>query len=111
MGHMNFDILVKISTKQEVRDVQKIIKPLRNIFKQCQHGKQSRVNFKTKEYETSNPLEVVHTNICGPTRIEILQGERYFMLIIDDYTRMTSFTFIKNKYEAFDKFKDIQSSS
>jgi len=61
MGHMNFDILVKISTKQEVRDVQKIIKPLRNIFRQCQHGKQSRVNFKTKEYETSNPLEVVHT--------------------------------------------------
>jgi hypothetical protein len=51
------------------------------------------------------PLELVHIDLCGPTRTKILQGERYFMLFIDDYTRMTWVTFLKNKSKAFDKFK------
>jgi hypothetical protein len=105
MGHMNFDNLVKISTKQAVRDMPKITKPTSTICKQCQHGKQSRVNFKTKEYATSKPLELVHTDLCGPSRTKILQGESYFMLLIDDYTRMTWVSFLKNKSEAFEKFK------
>jgi hypothetical protein len=47
----------------------------------------------------------VYTYICGPTRIKILQGESYFMFLIDGYTRMTWVTFLKNKSEAFEKFK------
>ena len=34
-----------------------------------------------------------------------LQGEYYFMLLIDDYTKMTWVTFLKEKSEAFMKFK------
>ena len=102
---MNFENLVKISTKQVVRDMPKIIKPSSIICKQCQHGKQLRVNFKTKQYATSKHLELVHIDLCGPTRTKILQGETYFKLLIDDYTRMTWVTFLKHKYEAFNKFK------
>ena len=57
--------------------------------KHCQHGKQTKVEFKTKEYSTTNPLEIVHTDLCGPMRTKGLEGELYFMLLIDDYTRMT----------------------
>jgi hypothetical protein len=105
MGHINFENLVKISTKQVVRDIPKITKTSSTICKQCQHGNQSRVSFKTKEYATSKTLELVHTNLCGPTRTKILQGESYFMLLIDDYTRITWVAFLKNKFEAFEKFK------
>ena len=75
------------------------------VCKHCQHGKQTRVNFKTKEHMTSHILELVHTDLCGPTRTKILQGDYYFMLLIDDYTRMTWVTFLKEKSEAFEKFK------
>jgi hypothetical protein len=105
MGHMNFDNLVKINTKQAVRDMPKITKPSNIVCKQCQHGKKSRVSFKTKEYATSKPLERVHIDLCGPTRTQSLQGENYFMLLIDDYTRMTWVSFRKNKSKAFEKFK------
>ena len=57
---------------------------------------------------TSHPLEIIHTNIYGPTRTKILQGEYYFMLFIDDYTRMSWVTFLKEKSEAFEKFKFFQ---
>jgi hypothetical protein len=64
-----------------------------------------RVSFKTKEYSTSKPLELVQTNLYGLERTQTLKYESYFMLLIDDYTRMTWVTFLKEKSEAFEKFK------
>ena len=55
--------------------------------------------------QTYQPLEIIHTDLCGPTRTKIFQGEYYFMLLIDDYTRMTWVTFLKQKSEDFMKFK------
>ena len=34
-------------------------------------------------------LEIVHTDIVGPTTTKGLKGEKYFMLLFDDYKRMT----------------------
>ena len=74
LGHLNFDNIVKISKKEAVRDLLKIVKPLNSVCKHFQHGKKTRASFKTKEHMTSNPLEIVHTDLCGPRRTKILQG-------------------------------------
>jgi hypothetical protein len=87
--HMKFDNLVKNNTKQVVKDIPKTTKPSNTFCKQCQHGKKSRVSFKTKEYATSKPLELMHTYLCGTTSKKSLQEEIYFVLLIDDYIRMT----------------------
>ena len=50
-------------------------------------------------------LTIRNIDICGPTRTKILQGDHYFMFVIDDYTRMTWVAFLKEKSEAFEKFK------
>jgi hypothetical protein len=47
----------------------------------------------------------VHTGLVGPTTKKGLRGERYFMLLVDDYTRMTAAYFLKNKSEFFENFK------
>ena len=105
MGHLNFDNLVNLSKKEVVRDLHKIVKPLNSVCRHCQHGKETKASFKTKEHMSSHPLEIFHTDLCGLTRTKILQGEYYFMLLIDDYTRMNWVTFLKEKSEAFEKFK------
>ena len=64
-----------------------------------------KVEFKTKEYSTTKPLEIVHTNLCGTMRTKGLEGELYFMLLIVDYTRMTWVYFLKKKSKAFECFK------
>ena len=46
----------------------------------------------------------MHTDVVGPTRTKGLKGEKYFMLLVDDYTRMTAIFFLKNKSEAFENF-------
>ena len=47
----------------------------------------------------------MHTDLVGPTTTKGLKGERYFMLLFDDYERMTTIFFLKNKSEAFENFK------
>ena len=37
-----------------------------------------------------------------------MQGEGYFMLFIDDHTRMSSVAFLKEESEAFMKFKSYK---
>jgi hypothetical protein len=108
LGHLSFDNLVKVSKREVVKDIRKIIKPTNSISKHCQLGKKTEVRFKTKEYSTSQLLELVHTDLCGPTIIRSIQGDNYFMLIIDDYIRMTWFSFLKEKYQAFEKFKSFK---
>ena len=39
IGHLNFENIMKISKKGDVRDLQKIVKPLKSVCKHCQHGK------------------------------------------------------------------------
>ena len=80
----------------------KISKHVNKLCGSCQHGKHVRTKFKMKVYEsTSQPLEIVHIDLCVPARTITLQGDMYFMLFIDDYSRMTWVTFLKNKSEDF----------
>ena len=83
----------------------KISKPSNILCEACRHGKKTKVQFKTKEHFASHPLELVHTDLCGLVRIKGLYGELYFMLMINDYTRMTVVSFLKKKSEAFECFK------
>jgi hypothetical protein len=44
-------------------------------------------------------------DLCGTSRKEGIGKENYFMLIIDDYSRLTRVSFLKEKSKAFEKFK------
>ena len=47
----------------------------------------------------------MHTDPVGLTTTKGLKGERYFMLLVDDYTIMIAVFFLKNKSEVFENFK------
>jgi len=88
-----------------VRDLPKLVKPTNSMCKECQLGKQSRATFKSKEQFSNGLLELVHTDLCGPARVRSLQGDIYFMLLIDDYSQIMWVTFLRKKSEALDRFK------
>ncbi|BBH02338.1 hypothetical protein Prudu_012875 [Prunus dulcis] len=64
---------------------------------------------KIKLKRASKVLELVHVDLCGPMRNESVARNRYFMLIIDDFTRMIWVYFLRNKSEAFYCFKKFKS--
>jgi transposase InsO family protein len=105
MGHMHFDNLVTVSKREAVREMPQIMKPTNTLCKHCQQGKQTKTRFKSKEHSTTRSMEIVHTDIVGPTTTKGLKGEKYFMLLVDNYTRMIVVCFLKSKSEAFENFK------
>ena len=52
LGHLSFDNLSKISTKEAIRDLPKIVVPLNYVCKHCQHRKKTRASFEIKEHMT-----------------------------------------------------------
>lgn len=51
------------------------------------------------------PLEIVHSDICGPINPISNDGKRYFITFIDDYSRKIWVFFLQEKFEAFIAFK------
>jgi hypothetical protein len=105
MGHIHFDNLVKVSKREEVREMPQITKPSNTLCKHCQQGKKTKTRLKSKEYSMTRPLEIVHTNLVGPTTTKGLKGKKYFMLLVDDYKRINVVCFLRNKSETFENFK------
>jgi hypothetical protein len=104
MDHIHFDNLVKVTKREAVRERPRIMKPTNTLCKHCQQGNQTKTRFKSKEYSTTRPLEIVHNDLVGPTTTKGLKGEKYFMLLVNVYTRMTAVLFLKNKLETFENF-------
>lgn len=66
----------------------------------CVLGKQARTSFpREARYRAKKPLELIHTDICGPITPMSLGGHRYFRTFIDDYSRITWVYFLKEKSE------------
>jgi transposase InsO family protein len=76
-----------------------------DFCKYCIMGKQGRVRFKTATHKTKGILDFMHSDIWGPVRTPSKGGAQYFMSFIDDYSRKAWVYFLKNKSEAFAKFK------
>jgi len=97
LGHLSFPQIRKACKYQAVRDLPNITIPDNTICKSCQFGKQTRTHFLEKEGSTSKPLELVHTDLCGPSRKKSPQGQQYFILFIDDFSRICWIGLMKHK--------------
>ena len=75
------------------------------LCKNYQISKMRKTSFKSKNYQFEDILEIVHTNLCGPIGVESYTGEKIFILFVDDYSRMMTVMYIREKSEAFEKFK------
>ncbi len=74
----------------------------------CEHyvfDKQIRVKFDKKAVcKTRGMVDYIHLDLWGPNRISSKSDARYFMTLIDDYSRMVWVYFLKTKDEAFSTF-------
>lgn len=89
-----------VSNTFVVRDFSKIVKPTNTICKDLILGNQNKNLFPRKTFTTSTKLQIIHTNLCSPTSTRYFYRETYFMLLIDDFTRMMWIS-----HEAFEKIK------
>ena len=107
-GHLNFRGLKLLVQKKMVTGMPLIDSPDRPC-EGCLVGKQHRESFPVgKARRAKQPLELVHTDICGPVEVESVGQKRYTLIFVDDFTRKTWVYFLREKSEAFGKFKEFK---
>ncbi|CAL8989482.1 unnamed protein product [Prunus brigantina] len=55
----------------------------------CPMAKQTRIPFSLSRTSTSSLFELLHCDIWDPHRVHSHTGARYFLTIVDDFTRCT----------------------
>ena len=72
----------------------------------CQYSKFTRLPFGNSMSRTREPFEMVHTDVWGPAT-ESMEGFKYFVLFVDDFTRMSFLYLMKSKNEVSNIFKEF----
>ncbi|CAN1345150.1 Retrovirus-related Pol polyprotein from transposon TNT 1-94 [Linum perenne] len=74
----------------------------------CQLGKSHRFNLPTCHVPSRNPFELVYSDVWGPSPIFSINGNRYFLLFIDDHTRFVWIYFLSHKSQVFSYFEQFR---
>ncbi|CAL2276928.1 unnamed protein product [Prunus armeniaca] len=108
-GHLKYISLKLLQEKDMVQDLPKL-QESEKICSGCAIGKSHRSSFdKEKTWRASQPLELIHSDICGPTQTITPAGNKFFVTFIDDYTRMCWVFFLQHKSQVLNVFKRFKS--
>nr|GEY30971.1 hypothetical protein [Tanacetum cinerariifolium] len=72
-----------------------------HICPSCEQGKSKRASHPPKPVPNSRQRShLLYIDLCGPMRITNINGKRYVLVIVDDYSRCTWVHFLRSKDEA-----------
>jgi transposase InsO family protein len=76
----------------------------------CTRAKMHRIPVpKQSSNRMTQPLELIHSDVCGPMNTDSIGGSKYILTFTDDYTRYVTVNFLKNKSEVYEKFQEYVS--
>nr|GEV46196.1 hypothetical protein [Tanacetum cinerariifolium] len=100
LSHLNFDTINLLSKNDIVIGLLKIKFVKDHLCSSCELGKAKRKPFQTKTTPSSKRrLQLLHMDLCGPMRVESINGKKYVLVIVDDYSRYTWTHFLRSKDE------------
>ena len=73
----------------------------------CQLLKHTRSNYSPIPHKSSHPFSLIHGDIRGPTKIPNVIGAQWFLLLVDDHTRLSGTFLMKEKSETSQIFKNF----
>ncbi|GJU71022.1 retrovirus-related pol polyprotein from transposon TNT 1-94 [Tanacetum coccineum] len=105
LGHANMILIQSLASKELVRNLPKL-KFDQHFCDAYKIGKQAHASHKAKNIvSTTRCLELLHMDLFGPSTVRSYRGNRYTLVIVDDYSRYTWTSFLKDKTEVFDQFE------
>ncbi|GJR07989.1 retrovirus-related pol polyprotein from transposon TNT 1-94 [Tanacetum coccineum] len=87
LGHANMCLIQSLASKELVRNLPKL-RFDQHFCDACKIGKQAHVSHKAKNIvSTTRCLELLHMDLFGPSAVQSYGGNRYTLVIVDDYSR------------------------
>ncbi|GJZ13315.1 putative reverse transcriptase domain-containing protein [Tanacetum coccineum] len=101
LSHLNFDTINDLAKNDLVTGLPKFKYQKEHLCPSCEQGKSKRASHPPKPVPNSKQrLHLLHMDLCGPMRIASINGKRYVLVIVDDYSRYTWVHFLRSKDEA-----------
>lgn len=102
LGHISKERMTRLIKKE-------LLPPLDfsdlDVCIECIKGKQTKHITKKPATRSSQLLELIHTDICGPFEAPSWSGEKYFITFIDDYSRYGYTYLLHDKAESVNVLK------
>nr|GEW56286.1 integrase, catalytic region, zinc finger, CCHC-type, peptidase aspartic, catalytic [Tanacetum cinerariifolium] len=101
LSHLNFDTINDLARNDLIAGLPKFKYHKEHLCPSCKQGKSKRASHLPKPVPNSRQrLHLLHMDLCGPMRIASINGKRYVLVIVDDYSRYTWVHFLRSKDEA-----------
>ncbi|GKF07814.1 retrovirus-related pol polyprotein from transposon TNT 1-94 [Tanacetum coccineum] len=106
LSYLNFDTINDLARNDLVTGLPKFKYHKEHLCPSCEQGKSKRASHPPKPVPNSKQrLHLLHMDLCGPMRIASINGKRYILVIVDDYSRYTWVVFLRSKDEAPEEIK------
>ncbi|GJT66432.1 retrovirus-related pol polyprotein from transposon TNT 1-94 [Tanacetum coccineum] len=90
LNHLNFGTSNDLARKDLVRGLPRLKFEKDHLCSACQLGKSRKATHKPKTINTiMEVLHTLHMDLCGPMRVQSINGKKYILVIVDDYSRFT----------------------
>nr|GEX55779.1 hypothetical protein [Tanacetum cinerariifolium] len=101
LSHLNFTTINNLVKNNLVQGLSKMKFKKDHLCSACEQRKihQKHHNFKAA-FASNKPLYLLHMDLCGPMRVESINGKRYVLVVVDDYSQYTWEFFLHSKDEA-----------
>ncbi|GJU30483.1 putative ribonuclease H-like domain-containing protein [Tanacetum coccineum] len=101
LSHLNFGSINHLARHGLVRGLPKLKFEKDHLCSACALGKSSKKPHKPKSEDTNQEkLYLLHMDLCGPMRVASVNGKKYILVIVDDYSRFTWVKCLRSKDEA-----------
>nr|GEY62566.1 putative ribonuclease H-like domain-containing protein [Tanacetum cinerariifolium] len=88
--HLNFDTINDLAKNDFVLSLLKFKYHKEHLCLSCEQGKSKRASHPPKHVPNYRQrLHLLHMDLCGPMRIASINGKRYVLVIVDDYSCYT----------------------
>ncbi|GKB22409.1 retrovirus-related pol polyprotein from transposon TNT 1-94 [Tanacetum coccineum] len=103
LSHLNFGAINHLARHSLVRGLPKLKFEKDHLFSACAMGKSKKKPHKPKSKDTNQEkLYLLHMDLCRPMCVASVNGKKYILVIIDDYSRFTWVKCLRSKDEALD---------
>ncbi|GJR41464.1 retrovirus-related pol polyprotein from transposon TNT 1-94 [Tanacetum coccineum] len=103
LNHLNFDTINDLVRKDLVRGLSRLKFEKDHLCSACQLGKSKKHTHKPKSKNTNlEVLNTLHMDLCGLMRVQTINGKKYILVIVDDYSRFTWVKFLRSKDETLE---------
>nr|GEY25017.1 retrovirus-related Pol polyprotein from transposon TNT 1-94 [Tanacetum cinerariifolium] len=101
LSHLNFYTINDLARHDLVTGLPKFKYHKEHLCPSCKQGKSKKASHPPKPVPNSRQrLHLLHMDLCGPMIIASINGKRYVLVIVDDYSRYTWVHFLRSKDEA-----------